>query len=138
MKDDDLFGDDSLSTELLEYLDDISDEARLKWPRDLVALLDIFQASLQRLNIDEVNAKKIAHALIGDLAAYCGGRYIYLPKGDALEKAIRDVELYQDWRDHQLSPEALVSKYRVSLQHAYRILKEQRKYHINKIQPQLF
>lgn len=134
-----LFTDEeTLSEELLNHLPDISDEAKRKWPRDLVALLDIYQASLVRLGYPVEQGSRIAHALISELAVYCGGRYIYLPKGDALEKAIRDVRLFIDWRDHQHTPEMLVSKYKISLQHVYRIIDEQRKYHINKIQPGLF
>jgi len=129
--------EETLSEELLDHLPEISEEAKRKWPKDLVALLDIYQAALVRLGYSAEQSSKIAHALISELAVYCGGRYIYLPKGDALEKAIRDVRLFNDWRDNQHTPDMLVRKYKISLQHVYRIIDEQRKYHINKIQPQL-
>lgn len=129
--------EETLSEELLDHLPEISEEAKRKWPKDLVALLDIYQAALMRLGYTVEQSSRIAHALISELAVYCGGRYIYLPKGDALEKAIRDVRLFTDWRDNQHTPDMLVRKYKISLQHVYRIIDEQRKYHINKIQPQL-
>lgn len=134
------YADETLSEELLNHLSEISEEARLKWPRDLIALLDIFQATLTRFGTPEEQSSRLAHALISELAVYCGGRYIYLPKGDALEKAIRDVRLYQDWRNgnnhNPHTPETLQKKYNLSLQHVYRIINEQRQYHLNKVQPQ--
>lgn len=133
-----LLGEESFSADLLEHLPAITDEAKRKWPKDLVALLDIYHSSLDRLGYAGDDSTRIAHTLISELAVYCGGRYIYLPKGDALEKAIRDVRLFADWRDNQHTPEMLVSKYKISLQHVYRIINEQRKYHLNKIQPCLF
>lgn len=133
-----LFELDDLSEDLLAHLDEIGDEARKKWPKDLVALIDIYQAALIRLGYKEEAANRIAHTLISELAVYCGGRYIYLPKGDALEKAIRDVRLYNDWSENQRTPEQLVVDYAISLQHVYRIIKEQRTYRINRVQPKLF
>lgn len=132
-----LFGEESLSEELLNHLPDIDDEARLKWPKDLLALIDIFQATLSRLGHAPDQSSLMAHGLISELAVYCGGRYLYFPKPDALEKAIRDVKLYTDWRDKKHTPEMLACKYGISLQHAYRIIDEQRRYRIKKIQPSL-
>lgn len=130
--------EETFTEELLEHLPQISDEARLKWPRDLAALLSIYQAAVQRLGYSLKEAETLAHALITQLAMYCGGRYIYLPKGDALEKTIRDLRLFADWRDNQHTPEMLVQKYKISLQHVYRIINQQRHYHLQKHQPALF
>lgn len=133
-----LFGDELMSESLLDHLPDISDETKRKWPRDLAALVDMYNATLRRMNYNEEEAQKIAYTLLIELATYCGGRYIYLPKNDALKKAIRDVDLYRDWRDRGMTSEVLAKKYDISLQHAYRVIAEQRKYHIKKIQPDLF
>lgn len=130
--------EETLSADLLEHLPNITDEVKRKWPRDLVALIDIYCGALVRMGYGADESSRMAHLLITELAIYCGGRYIYLPKGDALERAIRDLSLFQDWRDRQHTPEMLVSKYKISLQHVYRIIDEQRKYHLNKIQPGLF
>ena len=134
----DLFGDESFSEKLLEHLPDISDEEKLKWPRDLAALIDIYQAALMRMDYKEEDANRITYTLIVELSRYCGGRFVYIPLGDSLEKAIRDVKLYKDWRDHKLTVDDLAKKYRTSLQNVYRVINKQRQYHINKIQPQLF
>jgi Mor family transcriptional regulator len=133
----DLF-DDSLSAELLEHLPDIAPETKSKWPRDLVALLDMYKATLKRMGYPEEEAEKITYAMLADLSTYCGGRYIYLPKADALETAIRDVKIYRDWSKDNVTPEALAGKYKLSLQHVYRVVKEQRRYHLNRVQMGLF
>lgn len=133
-----LFGDELMSESLLDHLPDISDEARRKWPRDLAALIDMYYATLRRMKYNEDDAQKISYTLLLELATYCGGRYIYLPKTDALEKAIRDVDLFRDWRNNNMQPDDLAKKYKISLQHVYRVIAEQRKYHINKVQGQLF
>lgn len=134
----DLLGDSSFSDELLEHLDDIPDEIRKKWPRDLAALLDIFQAALQRMGFDRDKSRQIAHNLMNEQATYCGGRHVYIPKGDRLKQAIRDVELYNDWHDRGILPDELAGRYKISTVHVYRIIKEQRALRMKKIQPELF
>lgn len=134
----DLLGDGSFSDDLLGHLDDIPEEVRLKWPKDLAALVDIYSASLNRMGYDDEQARSISHALLAEQATYCGGRYFYLPKLDALKKAIRDVELYKDWSDRGILPETLADKYDISATHVYRIIKEQRAYYQRRIQPGLF
>ncbi|MAK90442.1 MAG: hypothetical protein CMI13_04290 [Oleibacter sp.] len=133
-----LFGDDELSESLLEHLPDISDDARRKWPRDLVALIDMYGGTLKRMGYKPAEAERISHALLLDLSTYCGGRYIYLPKNDALKKSIRDVELYRDWSHSGMLPDQLAQKYDLALPYVYRVLKEQREYHLKRVQPQLF
>lgn len=129
--------DDPLSAELLEYLPDISVETKTKWPKDLVALIDMYKATLRRMGYPADEAEKITYAMLADLSTYCGGRYIYLPKADALEAAIRDVKIFKDWSERRMSHEALAGKYKLSLQHVYRVINQQRQYYINKVQHQL-
>ncbi|MCP4597838.1 MAG: hypothetical protein GY843_15300 [Neptuniibacter sp.] len=42
-------------------------------------------------------AQKISLTLLYEQSMYCGGRYFYLPKKDGLQKAIRDINLFDDW-----------------------------------------
>lgn len=134
----DLLGDDSFSDNLLEHLDDIPKDIQRKWPKDLAALIDIFEASLKRLGQNEDQAKRIAHTLLAEQANYCGGRYIYIPKGDRLRQAIRDVDLFRDWKDCGILPDQLAAKYRLSVQRVYQIISEQRAIHLKRLQPDLF
>ena len=134
----DLLGEASFSDDLLEHLDDIPEETKRKWPKDLAALIDIFNAALRRMGMDEEQARRIAHTLLAEQAMYCGGRHFYIPKGDRLKQAIRDVELWRDWHDHGIVPDDLAAKYKISVQHVYRIINEQRAIHMRRVQPSLF
>lgn len=134
----DLLGEASFSDDLLEHLDDIPEETKRKWPKDLAALIDIFNAALRRMGMDDDQARRIAHTLLAEQAMYCGGRHVYIPKGDRLKQAIRDVELWRDWHDHGIVPDDLAAKYKISVQHVYRIINEQRAIHMRRVQPSLF
>ena len=134
----DLLGEHSFSDDLLAHLDEIPDDVRKKWPKDLAALIDLYQASLQRMGYDEKDAKKIAHTLLAEQAMYCGGRHVYIPKGDRFRQAVRDIDLFNDWHDRGVMPDELAIKYKLSTQHVYRIIKEQRAIHMKRVQPGLF
>lgn len=134
----DLLGDASFSDELLDHLDDIPDEVRKKWPRDLANLIDIYDAALKRMGVDDDQARRIAHTLLAEQSMYCGGRHIYMPKGDRFKQAVRDVELFRDWHDRGIVPDELATRYKLSTQHVYRIINEQRRIHLRKVQPELF
>ncbi|WP_157890267.1 Mor transcription activator family protein [Marinobacterium aestuarii] len=74
----------------------------------------------------------------GRRGARCGGRHVYIPKGDRIREAVRDVELFRDRHDRGILPDELASRYKISTQHVYRIIKEQRSLHMKKVQPALF
>ena len=111
---------------------------RKKWPKDLAALIDLYQASLIRMGYAEKDAKKIAYTLLAEQAIYCGGRHVYIPKGDRFKQAVRDIELFNDWHDRGIVPDELAIRYKLSTQHVYRIIKEQRAIHMKRVQPGLF
>nr|WP_067289822.1 Mor transcription activator family protein [Marinobacterium profundum] len=134
----DLLGDSSFCDELLDHLDEIPDEVRKKWPKDLANLIDIYQAAMQRRGYSANEARSIAHTLMAEQSMYCGGRHVYIPKGDRFRQAVRDVELFRDWHDRGIVPDDLASHYKISTQHVYRIIKEQRGLHMKKVQPELF
>ena len=134
----DLLGEHSFSDDLLAHLDEIPDDVRKKWPKDLAALIDLYQASLLRQGYDEKDAKKIAHTLLAEQAMYCGGRHVYIPKGDRFRQAVRDIDLFNDSHNGGIVPDELAIKYKLSTQHVYRIIKEQRLINLRKVQPELF
>jgi len=134
----DLLPDAPIPDDALEHLNDVAPEVLKKWPKDLVAIIDMLIAKFERMGIAQDEAQRLTFGVVHELALYCGGRYFYLPKGDVLERAIRDRNLYRDWHDRAIMPNELATKYRVAVQHVYRIIKEQRAYHIKKVQPNLF
>ena len=113
-------------------------EDRRKWPETLATLMDISYSRLTTLGMSPEQSKCIAHALISELATYCGGRYFYLPKNDALERAVRDNDLYHDWSQRGIQPDTLAGKYKVSVTHVYRVIKEQHSLRRRQMQKDLF
>ncbi|MGH1460980.1 MAG: Mor transcription activator family protein [Neptuniibacter sp.] len=134
----DLLSATTFTDDLASHLGEIPEEVRKKWPKDLAALIDIFSDELERQGYAKEESQRITHRLLAAQSMYCGGRYFYLPKPDALEKAVRDLNLYNDWAGNNMEPSELTKKYKVSVQHVYRIIKEQRAYYRKRIQPELF
>ncbi len=134
----DLLGDHSYTDDLASHMSEIPAEVRKKWPRDLTALIDIFSAALNRMGYKEEEAQKISLTLLHEQSMYCGGRYFYLPKKDALQRAIRNIDLHKDWAEKGVQPSELATKYDISVKQVYLIIEEQRAYCRKRIQPELF
>lgn len=75
----DLLGEHTYSDDLADHMSEIPAEVKKKWPKDLIALIDIFASALQRMGYDESEAQKISLTLLHEQSMYCGGRYFYLP-----------------------------------------------------------
>ncbi|AXN95985.1 Mor transcription activator family protein [Pasteurella multocida] len=110
---------------LFDHLDHIPDvELQNRWPSLLVEVIDVMQAELIRQKFEEDSAKLTASKLVGVMAHYFGGKSFYLPAGDKIKEALRDVQIYQDFNGKNV-PE-LVKKYRLSESTIYAILRNQR------------
>ena len=133
----DMFASDALPENIADHLPNISEQAKLKWPETLATLIALFDLEGRRQGLDEAQAKKVSHAMVYTFATYCGGRYAYVPKADALDKAIRDVRLYKDWHDNNAEIDTLAVKYKLTAKQVYKVINDQRKYHISRIQPSL-
>ena len=107
-----------------------------RWPRDLVAAIEVQEAAFQRLGYGEDDAFKLARAGVLALAEYGGGRHWYLPRGDTLLVAIRDAEIYR--RAHRGNIATLATEFKLTERHIWRICRQQYALHIRKIQPALF
>lgn len=122
----DLFADDhELIGQLFDRLDGIPDmEIFHKWPRTLTEIIEVMSAELVRQGENTDNAKRKASKLVGVMAHYFGGQSIYLPTGETLQEALRNVQIFDEFRGNNVAE--LVKKYRLSESHIYAILREQR------------
>lgn len=107
------------------------------WPQALVDMLEVSRAALIDAGATEDQAGHAATVVVRALASYHGGRSFYLPRGDTLEQAIRDFEIFQAW-NRGVSIRALMQRYPMTEQAMYRIVARQRELHRNRIQPGLF
>ena len=115
-----------------------------RWPRQFAELTNIFADELGRgaAGLDDALARRVAQALMARVARdYQGSRQLYIPKGDALERTIRDAEI---WAAHDGTVEgpggidALAARHRMTAVRIWQILREQRRLHLKRIRPDLF
>lgn len=133
MSDQDLFGDE-IPADALEHM--LSPEVRAKWPAALANLVDVIEAAHRRAGEDQDSARARAFITVRAMSKYAGGRQLYMPKGDVLERALRDREIWE--RDTGKNIEELADAYGLTVVQVYRILAEQRAYHRQRMQPALF
>jgi Mor family transcriptional regulator len=110
-------------------------ECQHAWPKTLVELVEVFAAHYRERGVEEADAKTEARLVVLTLAKYFGGRMWYVPRGDALTRALRDMEIWHrfDGRNAQ----ALAAEFRLSFVEIYRTIAEQRALHRDKTQPKL-
>ena len=81
-------------------------------------------------------ARELAERLVLEIANYLGGRPVYLPRGDALKRALRDRRI---WRDSgKVPPDDLATREGLCLQQVYKIVGEMRALEKRRRQPGLF
>lgn len=115
-----------------EALADATERGR--WPLRLLELADVAEATLARH--PGATAREQAERLVIEIAQYFGGRPVYLPRGDALKRALRDRRI---WRDSgKLSPDELATREGVCLQQVYKIIGGMRALEKRRRQPGLF
>ncbi|MCE8027524.1 transcriptional regulator [Halomonas daqingensis] len=108
-----------------------------KWPQGLSDMLTVIQAAHRRAGDDEETARLRAFRAVRALAHFAGGRSIYVPKGDQLDRALRDREI---WERHGGSNNVaeLARQYHLTEVQIYSILAEQRKLARARLQPDMF
>jgi Mor family transcriptional regulator len=79
-------------------------------------------------HVGEQSARLASDIAMGVCTAL-GGRVVYLPRGESVRRATRDLRIFSDWRELGLNPIALAKKYRLSMQTIYEIIGRQRKQH---------
>lgn len=107
-----------------------------KWAQGLVQLIEVQEATFQRLGVDEAEAFRLARAATLAIAEFHGGRQWYLPRGDDLATALRDAEIYRRARRGNI--QELAREYGLTDQHVWRVVRQQRALHLRKIQGDLF
>lgn len=134
----DLMGAEDVDLEtLLANMDQIDNGDPKLWPKTLADLMSVAQHQLARsLKIKSDEAYPVARDMIAALAHYMGGRQVYLPRDDRLQRALRDIHIYQAFtgRNHQ----QLADRYELTTMQIYSILAEQKKLHLARTQPDMF
>lgn len=127
-------GDPQAAADYAEAIADATD--RGKWPLRLLELTDLAEAQLARNSGKALAPRELAERLVIEIANYLGGRPVYLPRGDALKRALRDRRI---WRDcGKVDPDELATREGVCLQQVYKIIGEMRSLERKRRQGALF
>ncbi|MBU0809633.1 MAG: transcriptional regulator [Gammaproteobacteria bacterium] len=133
MSNQDLFGDD-VPADALEHMQ--SPEIRAKWPKALADLVSVIEAAHLRAGDAPEVAQRRAFVTVRALSNYAGGRQLYMPKGEILERALRDREIWSRYNGRNIDD--LVAEFDLGFVQVYSIIAEQRALHRQRIQPSLF
>lgn len=112
----------------------LADKSR--WPQRLVELYDVLFAYARKVGRSESDAALDASAQSVLIADYLGGSVVYLPRGEALRKAVRDSEAYR--RHNGRNTEVLAREYGMTTTKFYELLARERKRRLRKMQGKLF
>jgi Mor family transcriptional regulator len=105
-----------------------------RWPSTLQSLCDVMRVTLKQHNID--NADRVSEDLATSLSAYLGGRDVYIPNGESLKKALRDIKIWREFKGNNL--EQLSRDYGLTERRVSEIVAEQRAAFVARKQRRLF
>ncbi|WP_448646772.1 Mor transcription activator family protein [Pseudomonas mohnii] len=135
---DQLFHDDSDELDANKVLANMQDPIVLsRWEGSLRDMVGIAESKLVAEMGPESTAAELARHVVFAICSAMGGSVIYLPRGDALKRAMRDASIYRDWIDNGTKIPALVRKYDLANQTVYDIIRRQRALH-RRNEPDLF
>lgn len=105
-----------------------------RWPSTLQSLCELMRVTLEGHAIN--NSVQISEALATTLSTYLGGRDIYIPNGDRLKDALRDIRIWREFKGNNL--EQLSRKYGLTERRISQIITEQRAAFVARKQRRLF
>lgn len=111
-------------------------EITKKWPQALADMLAVIESAYRRAGDDDKAARARAFVAVRALAHYHGGHIFYLPKGQQIDRALRDREI---WERHTGSNvNELAREYDLNEVRIYKILAEQRRLARSRHQADMF
>lgn len=122
--------DDDIREEVLE------DPGR--WEKTMADIADVLVEELRRAGVE--GAQCLGRKLAFALSQSIGGTQIYLPRGDAIRRASRDLGIWLEYDGTVMGPNgsvALSQRYGMSEIHIYRIIARQRGLHRHETQQAL-
>ncbi|MCG9722131.1 Mor transcription activator family protein [Shewanella sp. Isolate7] len=134
-----LLGDNAAELEqALATLASLDDDERAeylrRWPANLQSLCEVIRTALVNRKVDDADV--LAELLATAIGSYLGGRDIYIPSGERLKVALRDIRIWRDFKGNNL--EALSRIHGLSERRISQIVEEQRRAFLARRQRGLF
>lgn len=131
MSNGELFENDIDKLDQSKVLAHMSDPIVLaRWEGTLIEMASLAEAKLQEILTDRPDeVPKIARAVVYSICQTMGGSVVYIPRGDILRRALRNAEIFREWRDNNSRVDELARKFDLSSQAVYDIIARQRELH---------
>lgn len=107
-----------------------------RWAPTLARLVEVLCSRYERMGFADPELTRLANTTVIEIAHYFGGRMLYLPRGDRLRLALRDAEIYR--RARRGNVQALAQEFELTDIQVWRIVRQQRRLHLDKIQGKLW
>jgi len=122
-----------------KVLEHMNDPVVLKrWEGTLTEMSTLAEIKLRELLPDRADQVPIlARAVVFAICDTMGGAVFYVPRGAPLKRALRDAEIFRDWRESNTRPDELARKFGLVSQTVYDIIARQRELH-RRAEPDLF
>ncbi len=105
-----------------------------RWPSTLQSICELMRITLEGQKVS--NAMVISEALATTLSTYLGGRDLYIPNGERLKDALRDIRIWREFKGNNL--EQLSRDYGLTERRVSQIIAEQRAAFVARKQRRLF
>lgn len=110
--------------------------ARHRWPQTLADLFDVTYAYNRRIGMTDDAAERDAIERAFLIADYIGPRAVYLPSGEKLRIAVRDLCIFRNPAHREVFE--LAHLHKLSVQQVYSIIAEQTRLVRDRLQGKLF
>lgn len=120
---------------LLEHSDEtFSDKAiaQKRYKQHLWELVLVVERRLKEEGFDEKLSYSLTCKIIAEIAHYEGGEMRYLPRGERLKQALRDVQMFKLWHLHSWPVDKIHKQFcpELNIIEVYKILRIKRQEHI--------
>ncbi|PTP90107.1 MULTISPECIES: Mor transcription activator family protein [Vibrio] len=129
----DMFEHLELDESLLDHIDFMAGDPVKFWPVLLHEIHTLLDAQLIQNGIEQSGLSLKLSLALGE---FIGGGQVYLPRGDALQRQIRNMEIYNEFTGRNIKP--LAKKHHLSEKAIYEIIATMRKIEHARRQPALF
>ena len=107
-----------------------------RWPSILAETVDVLVADWERSGVDREEAIARAQRTVLLIADYLGGKSVYWPRGDRLQQALRDRQIYL--LHNGRNTHELADRFGLTVRTVERVYAEQRALQVRKRQGRLF
>ncbi|MEI6897870.1 MAG: Mor transcription activator family protein [Psychromonas sp.] len=117
-----------------EFIPDLTNSCA--WPELLQELLGVIEQTLTTQGFNEAQSKSLSLKLTLSISEHMGGIQVYFPRGDKLHKEIRDIEIWRNFKGHNIKQ--LARQYHLTDKTIYEITSRMRTLESKQRQPELF